>query len=237
MKIVGIYALYWEVSSMVYIGQSQQINRRFSEHIAMLKAGKHTNYKVTEQYSLYGLPELIILETCDVSKLNELEIAWTREFNSIEEGLNIVEAGNVGYGSNSNASKYSKLQILKVFRALYSGSILITYKNISLNLGVNESLVADISRGSSHNWLQHKYPFLYRKMLSNKGLRLISIKTSKTYESTHGKPATILDVKTGTTYQVSNITAFAKEYGLDRSHLSAVIRGDKKQHKNFILLP
>lgn len=232
MKIAGIYALYWEITSMVYIGQSQDVNRRFREHISKLKAGKHTNYKVTEHYSNFGIPELVILEICGIDKLNELEIVWTSEFNSLEDGLNVTEAGKVGYGANGNASKYTKLQILKVFRALY-GDPYYNYFTIANKVGVTYNLVHDIMWGKSHLWLQDKYPDLYSRMISNKE---VHYNNSKSYRTVYGKVATVLDTKTGILYEVSNIREFSKIHGLNNAHLGGVIRRQRKSHKGFIVV-
>lgn len=53
---IGIYALYWEEQDLVYVGQSQDIARRFTEHKRKLKNTSHTNYKVQAAYNLYGIP-------------------------------------------------------------------------------------------------------------------------------------------------------------------------------------
>ena len=91
--MVGIYALWFEKSSMVYIGQSTNIEQRYKEHISSLKNNKHTNYKVQNEYNKYGIFELVVIQECLVDDLYSLEIQWTEEFNSLVVGLNIVEPG------------------------------------------------------------------------------------------------------------------------------------------------
>lgn len=58
---IGIYSLYWEEQDLIYIGQSQNIERRFTEHLYKLKNNTHTNYKVQKAYITYGLPSTNIL--------------------------------------------------------------------------------------------------------------------------------------------------------------------------------
>lgn len=170
----GIYALYWEKPSLVYIGLSQDIESRFTEHLYKMRNNTHTNYKVQDTYKKYGNPELVILEICTYSQLNTKEIEWTKEFDSINAGLNIIEAGRVGWGVNSNASKYTKMQILKVFSLLYRTNQ--TAKSISNRAGVTESCVCDISNGSTHLWLQEKYPEKWKLATrSRQGLRHLNI--------------------------------------------------------------
>lgn len=152
----GIYALYWEDPSLVYIGLSQDIESRFAEHLYKMRKNTHTNYKVQGTYKKYGIPKLVVLDICSYSQLNKKEIEWTEEFDSVNIGLNIIEAGRVGWGVNSNASKYTKMQILKVFSLLYRTNQ--TAKYISDRAKVTVPCVRDISRGSVHMWLQEKYP-------------------------------------------------------------------------------
>ena len=114
----GIYSLYWEKQDLVYIGLSQNIERRFKDHLNTLKNNKHTNYKVQNTFNNYGEPKLIIIEECIIEELNDKEIFWTKEFNSINNGLNIIEAGQAGFGTNSSNSKYSKEQIIEALDLL-----------------------------------------------------------------------------------------------------------------------
>lgn len=158
---IGIYALYWQEHDLVYIGQSQNIEARFKEHLNKMSKNIHTNYKVQNSYNLYGKPELVILEEANLDKLNDLEILWTKEFDSINNGLNIIEAGQVGWGVNSNASKYTKRQILKVFSLLYRTDL--PFTAIARKCGVSESLPNDIAKGRTHKWLKEVYPDKWAK--------------------------------------------------------------------------
>lgn len=111
----GIYALYWWEQDLVYVGLSQNLSNRKKEHFTLLKNNKHTNYKVQNAYNNFGIPDFIILEYVeDILKLPELEVYWCNELNALgKNGLCLVEPGVVGFGTNSNASKYSKIQILR----------------------------------------------------------------------------------------------------------------------------
>ncbi len=160
---IGIYALYWEEQDLVYIGQSQNIENRFKEHLRKMTKGSHTNYKVQNTYNLYGEPRLIILEECLLEECNKQEILWTNEFDSINNGLNIVEAGLVGWGVNSNASKYTKWQILKVF-SLLANKQDYTQLDISNRTGVAVSTIRDIAGNKTHLWLNDLRPS-YRTLI------------------------------------------------------------------------
>jgi hypothetical protein len=221
---VGIYSLYWEDQDLIYIGQSQDINKRFREHLNLLSKNKHTNYKVQNAYNNFGIPNLNILEECYINQLNDLEIIWQKEFDSLNS-LDLIEAGQVGYGINSNSAKYTKIQILLVFRALYS--TVDTYYTISNKYNVNKSLIGDINSGNSHLWLKTKYPKLYNR-LTNRLSNSLSI--SNCY-----KKLPIVKSPLGILYIVKNIREFALEHNLQNSHLGEVIRGNRKSHKGYTL--
>jgi len=233
---VGIYALYWENTSSVYVGQSQNIQGRYKEHLRKLKRNIHTNYRAQDLYNECGIPSLVILETCSITELDTKEILWTEEFNSIEVGLNIIEAGGVGYGVNAPSSKYTLLQILKVFRLLSSGTYY-TKNQIEEYTGVKEGAYSAIRCGKAHLWLRDKYPFRYNLMCARKDIWVkegLSLSAKLTRLSTDATLPIVLDPE-GKEHQVSNIRQFAIDNNLSNSHLGAIIRKQRKTHKGWRL--
>lgn len=222
----GIYALYWEQPDLIYIGQSIDIEGRFIRHKQKLRFNKHSNYKVQETYNKYGLPKLHTLEVCNSIELNNIEVIWTREFNSIYTGLNIVEPGiSGGSGYLHGSSKYSKLDILRVFRFLYLTDK--SYKEISSILGVSPQLPYDIRAEKSHRWLQSEYPVQYHWMLQN------TIHSDRKYVYTQGKE--IVSPVTNIIHTVYNLHKFAIMHNLDSGALSKVLNGKRKSHKGWRL--
>lgn len=160
----GIYALFWWQDCSIYIGQSQDLHRRKSEHFKSLLKQTHSNYKVQHAYNTYGLPEFIVIEEANLSNLNTLEIYWQKEFNSLAS-LDLVYAGEVGYGVHCNSSKYSKVDILKTFRCIYLSKYTRDI-DIAIYAGVDVSLVSDIRNSKTHIWLKDIYPNKYQLMRS-----------------------------------------------------------------------
>jgi len=229
--LAGIYALYWQEQDLVYIGQSQNIKERFKEHLRKMRNNTHTNYKVQNTYDSYGEPNLEIIELTTLDTLNDLEVYWTKEFNSIAKGLNIVEAGQVGYGPYSNYSKYSKLQILKIFRELCSRSSFISFKVLGERHNVSISTIKDIHSGKSHIWLKDRYPILYSRMKSYQKHRYINRQNLRT----HKVEIPIILSPEGLEYSISNIREFARDNNLSNTHLGSVLRGERKSHKGWTL--
>lgn len=228
---IGIYALYWEVEGLIYIGQSQSIEVRFREHLRKLARNSHSNYKVQAAYTSYGNPSLVTLQTCSIEHLNTLEIFWTKEFDSLYGvgGLNIVEAGDVGYGTHSNSSKYGKIQILTCFRLL-SNSKYIEHQEISNISGLPVHVVSGINSGKCHLWLKDKYPSKYRNLVNNR-----TIKRNTAQSRSKGRTIAILVSPEGEEFEVSNMTEFANAHNLVRQQVNNLVAGTRKQHKGWKL--
>lgn len=238
---IGIYALYWEEQDLIYIGLSQDIEGRYKEHLYNLRECKHTNYKVQNTYNLHGIPTLFIVEKCPLYKLNDKEVYWTKEFDSLNSnnGLNIVEAGQVGFGTSSNSSKYSKHKILKVFSLLYRTTL--SHPEISTIVKqIPEHLISDIARGSSHLWLKDMYPTQYLIMRDNIKKRMILNRSN----------ALTRDIKypemlspEGNVYKVNILIEFCKsipELSLNletsRKCIGMVLHGSKPSYKGWRLV-
>ena len=223
-KISGVYLLWFEASQQPYIGCSQDVHSRYREHLYLLKNNKATNYKLQNQYNLYGSPELVILEKGATDKLYDLETAWTKEFDSINNGLNIVEPGIVGYGANSNSSKYTKILVLKVFSLLAKTNLSMT--QISSKLNVPKHLVQDIKGGRTHIWLQGEYPELYRKMITR-------------YSGPKPKAFKVLSPD-NELIEITDVKAFVTRYYPDQLKsldigLCKLRSGSRKQYKGWTL--
>jgi hypothetical protein len=226
MKNIGIYALYWWSQDLVYIGLSQNLCDRKREHLYKLSKGTHTNYKVQNAYNLYGNPEFIIIETCSISELPHKEVYWTNEFDALNTGLCLVEPGIVGFGTNSNASKYGRVQILKVFSLLYQG--ILTYSEISLRTKVNKGTIADICSGRVHLWLQEQYPTKYQHMCT--------IKNRAYKKHLNIKKAEL--IKDNILYEVYGVKEFCRNILGNETFSSAicrVINGTRNSCKGFRL--
>ena len=219
----GIYALYWEEQDLIYIGQSQDIEKRFRDHLSSLRLNKHTNYRVQNAFKLYGVPVLIVIERAKLEELNKLEVFWTKEFNTLTTGLNIIDGGiGTGFGPNNNNSKYTRLEILKLFRHLYLKS----YKHLSLleiskRLNIGIDTIELIKARYRHKWIEEEFPYQY-KLMSN----LIRDRTNNVDHRVNLVPGGIyLKSPSGITTHISNIRKFARENKLDASNIRKVLNG------------
>lgn len=216
----GIYALYWWEQDLVYIGLSQNLSSRCNEHFLDMRNNNHTNYRVQSAFNQYGEPEFIVLETCPVQNLPEKEVQWCKEFDALgSRGLCLVEPGVVGFGANSNASKYTKQRILKAFSLLYKGKL--SYKSIQEKINVPIHVLSDIARGRTHVWLQDAYPKKYADMLSFNRKDISDKEVIRGY----------LKSPTGDIHTVRNITEFCRTVLGNKNHhvsICRVLRGERQ---------
>lgn len=226
--VVGIYALYWEVEDLIYIGLSQDIKSRYSKHMSLLDKGRHSNYKVQEAYNKYGPPSLYIIEVCKVHELSAREIFWCKEFNALgTQGLCIVYPGAGGRGELHSRAKFTKLQILRVFSLLYKGKY--SVKDIEEKTKVTKSTIRDISNSKTHIWLKDLYPLQYNKMLSINRRSLATV-----YKPLRA----LVRSPDNRVIEVYSISEFCRQEFHDvtcSSNMGSVIRGNVKSFRGYTL--
>ena len=98
--MTGIYIIKNKINDLVYIGQSIDIQRRWSIHWGLGKKDAnpnrleynnqiHTAMRKLGRENFY----MEILEECPKEKLNEKEIYWIKFYNSYKKGYNGTEGG------------------------------------------------------------------------------------------------------------------------------------------------
>lgn len=231
MATIGIYVLKFLGTSKVYVGQSVNIEKRYTIHRRKLKDGTH-NYKMLEAYKKFGMPELEIILECDKKDLNNCEAEAFEIYDAIHNGFNIATEPSIHLeGSSNGASKYSNEDIYKTMK--YMLDITNSFKKISSITGVHESTIRHISNGDAHTWLEREYPGEYREM------RSISDSDRKAYHSSaigRGKSYPLVVSPTGETYNITNANAFAREHGLDSSYFIKVLNRRARSCKGWKLL-
>lgn len=87
----SIYAIFWEKQDLVYIGRSKNLNARLAKHLSLLEEGSHYNHKLQKAFDTFGkYTKIEVLETVAEDLSNSREMYWIHEFNSVEDGLNLI---------------------------------------------------------------------------------------------------------------------------------------------------
>lgn len=225
--ITGIYLLRF-ANGAVYIGQSKDVNRRFTTHCNKLSKGTHVNGKMSQAYTKYGKPTLEILIECGMDELDSNEIEAIAIYDSINNGLNIAPAAGdfpVLNGESNGFSKYTDDDLILAVEYLAS-NLEQPLKVSSKVLDIHYSTIKNISNGTTHKWLAEKLPIEYNKLISFKGKRSINTSSSKGIQYNAISPE-------GVEYTITNIAQFARQHNLNAGALGEVLRGNARQHKGW----
>lgn len=97
----GVYAIVCKTNGKMYVGSSQNLIMRKTQHISELRKCKHGNDNLQRDFNNYGEQSFrfLIIERCYVTDLEEREQYYIDLYNSIENGYNIAQKAqrNSGY--------------------------------------------------------------------------------------------------------------------------------------------
>lgn len=110
-----IYRCRNKISGKVYIGQTvKTLEERKNEHFNSHLKGKSKFYKALKSYGFDNFDWEIIDTAKTKTELNEREIQYISEYNSIDNGYNMVQGGTGGYNEYAvKANRQKKGESLK----------------------------------------------------------------------------------------------------------------------------
>ena len=98
MKTITIYMLKNKITNAIYIGQTDNPQRRFIEHKSRANIDKHSNMKLYKAIKKYGMDnfELIILEETTEDLSDSLEQKYIKKYNALSnENYNELQGNNI----------------------------------------------------------------------------------------------------------------------------------------------
>jgi group I intron endonuclease len=125
-----IYRIKNLINGKIYIGQTQNIKRRFYEHKHELKSGKHHNKHFQNSFNTHGEENFSfeVIEECEVNKLDEREIYWIDYCDTVnkKKGYNQSTGGNTLRGSanpffRKHHTSKAKEKMSKFRKGLFAG--------------------------------------------------------------------------------------------------------------------
>ena len=102
--MVGIYGIHNKVNDKWYVGQTNNIRKRNLYELRNLRNGvfhyNNSNNHIVQAWQKYGENafEWVVLEECEIDKLDEREIFWIREKDSYRNGYNQTLGGGGSRG-------------------------------------------------------------------------------------------------------------------------------------------
>lgn len=96
-KLSGVYKITCLKNGMIYIGSSNNVSKRLSNHRYNLKNNSHHNYYLQEDYNIYGVENFkfekleMCDESCDYLELEQKYLDELKPFYKLGKGYNINE--------------------------------------------------------------------------------------------------------------------------------------------------
>lgn len=89
----GIYKITNLINNKVYIGQAEDIYKRYNQHHKY--EYKYHKYKLYQAFIKYGLDnfKIEVVELCEPEEMNEKEIYWIQYYDSFKNGYNMTLGG------------------------------------------------------------------------------------------------------------------------------------------------
>ena len=103
--MIGIYKITNKINGKCYIGQSVDIQQRWSKHLSTFNGNATPDYEIYKAFAKYGVNNFTfeVIEECDKSLLNSREIFWIEFYDSFNNGYNMSLGGEACNGTNDKA--------------------------------------------------------------------------------------------------------------------------------------
>ena len=111
---IGIYGIRNKVNNKIYVGKTgMNFGDRWDSHKALLRNNKHDNPYLQNAWNKYGEQnfEFIVIEDCNVDKLNEREMYWIKYYKDKNLAYNIHDGGDGGHNLGKHLSEETKRKI------------------------------------------------------------------------------------------------------------------------------
>ena len=173
-------------NNKTYVGQTNNIARRMSEHRYDANTPGRSQYdspfhKVLRKYGEehFQFDILEILDTDDLNFVDEREQYWIKEKHShkTENGYNLTYGGQNG---NRGTSKFSKSpETIESIQYDLKNSNL-TYKQLSEKYNINQGTLVEINKGRSHFNSKLSYPLRNNKISEEQKQLVANLLTTTT---------------------------------------------------------
>lgn len=161
--MVGIYKITNKTTGECYIGQSENIKKRWSRHRATSRNPKDHNYnlRLYKDMRLYGFDnfEFSVVEECDAEDLLDKEIYWISFYDSYINGYNMTMGGKSGV-----PQKLLNAKLLEIIELLKNSEL--TNIEIAKMYGVDDNMIGGINTG--HYWKMKDVPYPIRERRQKK---------------------------------------------------------------------
>lgn len=198
--MVGIYKITNKLNNKIYIGQSVNIEKRWSAHRTRPfneNANQYSSllYKAIRKYGLQNFT-FEVIEECIPSQLDEKEKYYIQKYksNQIEFGYNLTAGGQ----SATTVSKISESDLKIIYNLLINSTL--SEEEISKQFNVSQRTISGINLGQTNVKTGYSYPLRQKKNnekkycldcgkeISKQAIRCVSCSNKEKAKNISGKP-------------------------------------------------
>ena len=159
--MIGIYKITNLINNHCYVGQSRNINKRWTNHksAAYNPAAAEYDYPLYRAMRKYGIDQFLfeVLEECSVAELNQKERFWIQQLTPIYNQTSGGDCAPV-------PQKLTLLQVMEIQSILINdpeGAV--SHKELAAQYGVHKDTIRDINVGRTWHNDDYVYPLHYSK--------------------------------------------------------------------------
>lgn len=116
--MIGIYKITNQINQKIYVGQSNDIKRRFAQHKSPYEQNRFAEKPLYKAFKKYGISNFTfeVIEECKIEELNDKEAYWIKQLKTLiyENGYNITCGGNGVAEENHPKHKLTKQDVIDI---------------------------------------------------------------------------------------------------------------------------
>jgi group I intron endonuclease len=231
-RVTGVYAIRCVANRKLYIGSAMNIAKRCRQHVSDLNAQRHRNIHLQRAWNLYG-PEAFefgVVELTDAGNLRDRE----------QYHLDQCQAYDSRFGFNIAPGVDNKIVAPETGRKIAEkkrGHVVTPETRAKLRAARLRQPDPNKGRKRSPEHIERVRAKLKGRKLPEWHRQIVLANTARTPEREAARIAAIVKpyivtAPDGTTYHVTNLSAFCREHGLG-SGLQKVANGKRRQYRGW----
>ena len=199
--MIGIYKITNKINGKSYIGQSNNIYRRFKEHC------RRDSLIIDQAIKKYGKENFNfeVIEECSLDKLNEKEVFWIKYFETNMNGYNLSLGGEQQSSGENNGRSILKEEDILFIR--------ISYKNHKKRKDIYEYFKDKISFSTfAKIWDGSSWSNIMPEVFAEENKRYYSKEATNGEKSSKAKLTDIEVIKIRERYVLENARSIYKDF-------------------------
>lgn len=113
--MTGIYYIRNKINDKMYIGQSTNIDARWSHHKTDLRNNNHHNHHLQYAWNKYGEDnfEFNVIQECNIDELDNKEMYYIKKYKTFTDGYNLDQGGAGIRGYKHTEEEIAKMRLIQ----------------------------------------------------------------------------------------------------------------------------